>query len=91
MATVERLAGRPMDAFSGDRQLASFGLPTLVIHAPDDREVSIDHARLYASAGDHVRLHWADGMGHRRILADPAVGAQAVGFLSENAAVAELH
>ena len=90
-ATVERLAGRPLDAFSGDRQLAAIGLPTLVIHAPDDREVSTDHARLYASAGNHVRLHWADGLGHRRILADAGVVAQAVGFVTEKQAVAELH
>jgi pimeloyl-ACP methyl ester carboxylesterase len=91
MATVERLAGRPLQDFSGDRQLAAIGVPTLVIHAPDDREVSGDHARLYASAGDHVRLYWAEGLGHRRILADEGVVERAVGFIAEQQAVAELH
>ncbi|TIX33931.1 MAG: alpha/beta hydrolase, partial [Mesorhizobium sp.] len=55
-------------------------VPTLVIHAPDDREVSADHATRYAGAGDHVSLHWADGLGHRRILADKGVVEHAVRF-----------
>ena len=79
---VERISGRPLREFVGDRQLARTTLPTLVIHAPDDREVSADHARLYAGAGDHVRLYWADGLGHRRILADKGVVKRAVGFVA---------
>ena len=58
-------------------------LPALVIHAPDDREVSTDHALRYAKAGDHVRLHWVEGLGHRRILSDPGVVSSAVAFVGE--------
>lgn len=79
--TVERIAGRPLREFTGDRQLIEATVPTLVIHAPDDREVSADHARSYAGAGDHVELFWADGLGHRRILADKGVVKRAVGFV----------
>ena len=88
---VAHLAGRPLHEFVGDRQLAHMALPTLVIHAPDDREVSADHARLYAGAGDHVRLYWADGLGHRRILADKGVVRQAVGFVADHPRSALLH
>ncbi|SIT55563.1 Hydrolase [Mesorhizobium prunaredense] len=88
---VERIAGRPLHEFTGDRQLASTPVPTLVIHAPDDREVSADHARLYAGAGDHVRLYWADGLGHRRILADRGVVERAVGFVAEHRQPVSLH
>ncbi|TIL34244.1 alpha/beta fold hydrolase [Mesorhizobium sp.] len=88
---VERIAGRPLYEFTGDRQLAATPVPTLVIHAPDDREVSADHARLYASAGDHVRLYWADGLGHRRILADKGVVERAVGFVAEHREPVSLH
>ncbi|TIL58963.1 MAG: alpha/beta hydrolase [Mesorhizobium sp.] len=88
---VERIAGRPLHEFTGDRQLASTPVPTLVIHAPDDREVSADHARLYAGAGDHVRLYWADGLGHRRILADRGVVERAVGFVAEQREQVSLH
>src|SRR5438445_12781 len=79
---VEHLSGRPLHEFTGDRQLAQAPVPTLVIHAPDDREVPAEHARRYAGAGGHVRLHWADGLGHRRILADKGVIERAVGFVA---------
>jgi pimeloyl-ACP methyl ester carboxylesterase len=82
-AQVERVAGRPLEEFVGSRQLAALPLPTLVIHAPDDREVPADNARMYAAAGDHVRLLWVDGLGHRRILVDPAVAEAAVRFVAE--------
>ncbi|RWO57251.1 alpha/beta fold hydrolase [Mesorhizobium sp.] len=88
---VERIAGRPLHEFTGDRQLAGTPVPTLVIHAPDDREVSADHARLYAGAGDHVRLYWADGLGHRRILADRGVVERAVDFVAEHREPVSLH
>ncbi|MDG4908087.1 alpha/beta hydrolase [Mesorhizobium sp. WSM4898] len=80
---VKHLSGRPLSDFTGDRQLAEAPVPTLIIHAPDDREVHADHAKRYAGAGDHVSLHWAEGLGHRRILADKDVAARAVGFVAE--------
>ncbi len=79
---VRRIAGRPLDEFVGSRQLAEAAVPTLVIHAPDDREVAADHAELFAAAGDHVQLRWAPGLGHRRILSDPAIVADALGFVA---------
>jgi pimeloyl-ACP methyl ester carboxylesterase len=79
---VKQLSGRPLSEFSGDRQLAEAPVPTLIIHAPDDREVHADHARRYAAAGKHVHLHWAEGLGHRRILADRDVVKRAVGFVT---------
>lgn len=79
---VRRIAGRPLDEFIGSRQLAETPVPTLVVHAPDDREVSADHARLFATAGDHVSLRWAPGLGHRRILSDPAIVEDALGFVA---------
>lgn len=79
-AQVERVTGRSLEEFVGSAQLAAIPVPALVIHAPDDREVSPDDARDFAGAGDHVRLYWARGLGHRRILADPEVVAEAVGF-----------
>ena len=78
---VERVAGRPLEAFQGDRQLAAAPVPTLVVHAHDDREVPAWHAEQYAKAGGQVRLCWADGLGHRRILADAEVVRQAVDFV----------
>lgn len=80
---VERIAGYPLDHYVSSHRLAETALPALVIHAPDDREVPADEARELASAGGHVRLDWVEGLGHRRILADPRVAAKSVAFLSE--------
>jgi pimeloyl-ACP methyl ester carboxylesterase len=79
---VERIAGRPLDEFTGTRQLAGTPLPTLVVHAPEDREVPAGHAELFASAGSHVRLHWTPGLGHRRILADRGVLDEVLAFIA---------
>jgi pimeloyl-ACP methyl ester carboxylesterase len=84
---VHRVAGRPLDEFVGTRQLAEMPVPTLVVHAPDDREVPAGHAELFAQAGDHVRLRWAPGLGHRRILSDPAIVEDALGFVARPARV----
>jgi pimeloyl-ACP methyl ester carboxylesterase len=77
---VKVIAGRPLEDYVGGIQLAEMDLHTLVIHAADDKEVSPDNARAFAEAGSHVRLVWANGLGHRRILGDPAVVVQAVDF-----------
>jgi pimeloyl-ACP methyl ester carboxylesterase len=79
---VERITGRPLEEFLGGEQLARLPLPTLVIHAPDDREVGADSAERYAKSGPHVHLKWAEGLGHRRILSDPNVTRDVVDFIA---------
>lgn len=80
---VERIAGFPLDHYVGSQRLAEMDVPTLVIHAPDDKEVPAAAALDHAAAGAHVRLDWVEGLGHRRILADPGVVGKAVAFLSD--------
>jgi pimeloyl-ACP methyl ester carboxylesterase len=85
-AQVERVTGRPLDQFVASPEFARNQPPTLVIHSPDDREVPAEHAEMYAASGDHVRLHWVERLGHRRILADAGVARLAVSFLAEPSA-----
>lgn len=77
---VRRVTGRR----NGDFDIASAGrnldLPILVIHAEDDKEVSADHARRYAEQGANVTIGWANGYGHRRIVAAPPVIERVAGF-----------
>lgn len=80
---VEELAGHPLEDFVVARQLADHRLPALVIHAPDDKEVPAREAEALTAAGRHVRLVWAPGLGHRRILADGGVARQIVEFLTD--------
>jgi pimeloyl-ACP methyl ester carboxylesterase len=55
--------------------------PLLVIHDEDDREVPIEAGELVASSWPGAELVRTLGLGHRRILRDPAVVAKAVDFL----------
>ncbi|MEQ8451202.1 MAG: alpha/beta fold hydrolase [Nitratireductor sp.] len=81
-AHVERLTGRPLEDYVGADQLARHPCPTLVLHAPCDKEVPAENARAFGRAGPHVRLVWAPGLGHRRILAGPGVLAELTGFVA---------
>ncbi len=83
---VGQVTGRPLREFIGARQVAELALPTLVVHAREDREVSADHARDYASSGCHVDVLWADGYGHRRILRAPCVVSSIVDFVDQQPA-----
>lgn len=67
---VAHVTGRPLEDFVGAQQLSAMRVETLVIHAPDDKEVAFDSARSLEAAGDHVTLLRAPGLGHRRILGD---------------------
>ena len=76
-AAMERrihvVAGAPVTAFEGASQLAAIGLPTLVVHCRNDREVGFEHAVALAAAGPFVTLAEMSGLGHRRILHARAV------------------
>lgn len=81
---VRRVTGRT----NGDFDIAHAGrdleTPVLVVHAEDDKEVSADHARRYAELGGNVQLGWANGYGHRRIVAAPPVIELVSGFFRES-------
>jgi pimeloyl-ACP methyl ester carboxylesterase len=82
---VQRLTGRPLARFDGASQLSEVSVPTLIVHARDDKEVASESAETYASAGPHVRLHWADGLGHRRIIGARPVARLIGSFVHEPA------
>jgi pimeloyl-ACP methyl ester carboxylesterase len=75
-AEATRITGRRVDEFDAASCATGFRQPVLVLHAEDDKEVGAEHARAYAAAGTHVRVHWANGFGHRRIVsAEPVIAA----------------
>ncbi|MGG6897172.1 alpha/beta hydrolase [Rhizobium sp. BR 315] len=82
-AEVGRITGRALTAYDEPHGVLDPSRPVLVIHAEDDKEVSADHARAYAAQGEHVRLFWANGFGHRRIVSAAPVFEAIDGFLSE--------
>lgn len=82
---VLRLAGRRLKEFDAARGAGRVDRPLLVIHAEDDKEVDPRHARRYAASGEHVRLLWANGFGHRRIVSAAPVLAAVRDFLLDEA------
>jgi len=80
---VHRITGRRLEDFDAGKRANHVGKPVLVIHAEDDKEVSAAHARRYAASGGHVRLSWANGFGHRRIMSAGPVLGEVAAFLAE--------
>lgn len=78
---VHVIAGRPMESFSGREFLSQSQVPSLIIHAPDDKEIPYSDAEDLAAAGEHVRLMSAKGHGHRRILLAKEVHIAAADFI----------
>jgi pimeloyl-ACP methyl ester carboxylesterase len=56
--------------------------PALVVHDVDDREVPFSHGAAVAAAWPGARLVETSGLGHRRLLRDPAVVAQVASFVA---------
>ncbi|MFF6841469.1 alpha/beta fold hydrolase [Streptomyces tanashiensis] len=82
---VERrlVPGEPgvWDRFGADHAPDELGAPVLLFHDEGDDMVPLAQARFLARAhGDRARLVVTRGLGHRRILTDPGVVAEAVAF-----------
>ncbi|MFT3762506.1 MAG: alpha/beta fold hydrolase [Pseudoxanthomonas sp.] len=56
--------------------------PLLVVHDAEDREVPFTHGQAVADAWPQARLVATRGLGHRRLLQDPAVVSCIVGFIA---------
>lgn len=80
-AHAERVIGCGIKAPDGVPIARRLARPLLVVHAEDDKEVGAKHARRYQGVGDHIRHHWANGQGHRRIVSAPEVIAEVAAFL----------
>ncbi|MGG7579345.1 alpha/beta hydrolase [Rhizobium sp. Nf11,1] len=82
---VHRVTGRRLGDFDANNTAGSTGRSVLVIHAEDDKEVPAAHARRYGAASKRVRLFWAKGFGHRRIIGAPPVLGAIAAFLAGGA------
>jgi len=69
-----------------DRLVAGMDAPVLVVHDDDDRVVPWSHGAAVARAAPRAALRTTSGLGHRDVLVDPSVIADAVRFLAADAA-----
>lgn len=87
-AGVERWLGHPWSYLDITPSDAPHGQwPLLVIHDEDDKEVPLAHARTLADAWPLSQLMVTRGLGHRRVLRDPAVEGAVVSFLANGSPV----
>lgn len=63
----------------------AIGMPTLVIHDEDDRYVPQSEGHRVYQEVRYAHFRGTSGLGHNRILADPAVVTIAVDFVSDAA------
>jgi len=82
VARIERRVGMPLSAFGvPDLARTVATPPLLLVHDRQDAETGWADSDAIARAWPGARLVTTTGLGHRRILRDPAVIAEAAGFL----------
>jgi pimeloyl-ACP methyl ester carboxylesterase len=80
---VGRITGRQLADFDVAKPAGRLTAQVLTIHAEDDKEVGAHHARRYQAAGEAVRVFWANGFGHRRIIGAKPVLDEIEAFLGD--------
>jgi len=81
---VERIriaVGGDLGALDARRLAAQLRTPALLVHDRADRDVPFAHAQEIAAAWPGAHLHEVTGLGHHRLLRDPAVVQLAVDFV----------
>jgi len=82
VASVERRVGQPAADFDVRKIAPLLSLPILLIHDQNDRQVPVAEAARAAHALPSAELMVTRGLGHNRLLADPAVVTAIVDFVS---------
>lgn len=78
---VQQREGVPLDQFEPAWLGAHVHVPTLLVHDRDDRTAPLAAAQAIAQALPAGRLQVTQGLGHRRVLGDPAVAAAVLAHL----------
>lgn len=86
LAQIEAIGGRSVEAYSTAAVLASCATPVFVIHDRDDEMIPAATAEAIAAASQASRLLITEGLGHHRIVSDPAVIDEAVDCIAGGAA-----
>jgi pimeloyl-ACP methyl ester carboxylesterase len=80
---VQRFGEDVWTRFSVQNMAQRIGLPALIIHDRDDRDVPWQEGEAVARAWPNARFLRTEGLGHRRILRDPEVIDRVVRFLGQ--------
>lgn len=81
---LEREFGHDIwDRLSPSHVVRDLDLPALIIHDRNDRAMLFEEGEALARAWPGAQFHATSGLGHNRILSDPAVIARAAAFLGQ--------
>jgi pimeloyl-ACP methyl ester carboxylesterase len=83
IARLERQVGRSLADFNVLSLAEKLPVPLLVVHDRQDKETRFADGVAITEAWSDAELVPTEGLGHRRILSDPAVVARVTGFLAE--------
>lgn len=85
---IERLLEEGVDvvAIDAPRMVQRLTASALYVHSADDQVVPIADARAASAAWPHARLLTVDGLGHLRLLVEPAVIEAVLRFVAPGAA-----
>ena len=86
---IRRAVGGDLSALDARHLVASLSTRALVIHDEGDREVPFANGQAIAAAWPGARFEAVKGLGHNRLLRDPAVVARAVEFVRGHADLAD--
>jgi pimeloyl-ACP methyl ester carboxylesterase len=87
---IERRVAMPMSSFAVPAVAGQVATPPLLlVHDRQDSETGWSDSAAIARAWPAARLVTTAGLGHRRILRDPAVVAEVAGFVASAAAVSD--
>lgn len=81
MRHIARTVGREPSTLDARRAAAGLRVPALIVHDPEDREVPWAHGAEIANAWIGSRMLQAEGLGHTRLLRDPAILATTMEFI----------
>ena len=81
IARFEAVIGMSFDELQAQRNAPRIGRPALIVHDLGDREVPWEEGERYARYWPGARLLSTQGLGHNRVVDDPAVIDAAVHFL----------
>lgn len=81
LGALQKMIGRDVRDISLPRRAPHLVQPALFIHSSDDRIAAVEDSLASAAAWPGARHIRADGLGHRRILSDPAVVAATIAFV----------
>jgi pimeloyl-ACP methyl ester carboxylesterase len=80
-AGLTRHSGLGLDGLQLSALVARRDADLLVLHDREDGEIPVRHGEALAATWPGARLELTEGLGHRRILRDPAVVAEVVAFV----------